>query len=72
VVVSNNAGDTFKSEQLIWDMNKKIIYSNQRCQLNKVDGTALDGTSFTSNETFTDYRFQQGKGDIITKGNLGQ
>jgi LPS export ABC transporter protein LptC len=72
VVVTNKAGDTFRSEELIWDQNKKLIFSNQKCLLNKVDGTALDGTSFTSNETFTDYRFQQGKGNIVTNGNLTQ
>lgn len=72
VVVSNPAGDVLKSDELFYDSLKKIIYSNKQCWLNKADGTALDGTSFISNETFTDYRFEKGKGDIITKGNLGQ
>lgn len=72
VVVSNTAGDIFRSEELIYDQNKKLIYSNQKCQLNRADGTALNGTSFKSNEDFTDYRFEQGKGDIVTKGNMLQ
>jgi hypothetical protein len=72
VVLTNNDGDVFTTQQLFYDINKKIIYSDQPCKLTKIDGTLLDGTSFKSNETFTDYNFEHGKGDIITKGNLLQ
>lgn len=72
VVVKNTAGDVFTTQQLFYDANKKIVYSDKPCQLNKVDGTALNGTGFISNETFTDYRFKQGNGTIVTNGKLGE
>lgn len=72
VVVTNTAGDVFTSEQLFYDANKKIIYTNQYCRMTRVDGTDVNGTSFTSNETFTDYRFKQGNGAITTNGNMLQ
>lgn len=70
VVVKNIAGDVFTTEQLFYDSEKKKIYSKVACLLTKVDGTVLDGTGFTSNETFTDYHFDHGKGTIVTNGNL--
>jgi LPS export ABC transporter protein LptC len=72
VVITNTAGDVFTTEQLFYDANKKLIYSNVACHLTKVDGTVLDGTGFTSNETFTDYHFEHGKGDIVTNGKLAE
>ena len=71
VIVVNNLGDTFKSEELIWDSIKKEVYTNKPCQINKVDGTSGTGTSFHSNETFTDYIFKDGRGDIVLRGNSG-
>lgn len=72
VVVKNVAGDVFKTEQLFYDSIKKLIYSKVPCQLTKIDGTLLDGTGFTSNETFTQYHFDHGKGTVITSGNLAE
>jgi LPS export ABC transporter protein LptC len=72
VVVRNTQGDVFTTQQLFYDVNKKLIYSNQYCQMTKVDGTALDGTAFTSNESFTETHFEHGKGVIATKGNMLQ
>lgn len=72
VVVRNTQGDVFTTQQLFYDANKKSIYSNQACQMTKVDGTVLDGTAFRSNESFTETYFEHGKGVIATKGNLLQ
>jgi len=72
VVVNNTSGDNIKSEELVWDQVKKIIYSNQPVVLSKADGTVLNYTNFTSNENFTDYNGQGGHGTIVTKGNITQ
>ena len=72
VVVKNMQGDIFTTEQLFYDVNKKLIYSNVYCRMTKVDGTNLDGTSFTSNESFTEIHFNAMKGVLATKGNLLQ
>lgn len=72
VKLVNTEGDIFTTEQLFYDINKKLIYSDKACRFNKADGTDLEGTSFKSNESFTDYTFANGHGPIATKGNLLQ
>lgn len=71
VVVSNVKGDVFKSNELIWDQLKKMMYSNQHWQLNKVDGTMLNGMHFKSDETFTNKTGDNGNGVIVTKEGVG-
>jgi LPS export ABC transporter protein LptC len=53
VVLRSTAGDTFKSEEMIWDQTKKLLYTNQRWEWHKADGTDLTGSRFETNETFT-------------------
>jgi LPS export ABC transporter protein LptC len=72
VVVTNNEGDTFKSNELIWDSVKKLIYTNQPVLINKIDGTVLNYSNFKSNENGTDYSGDNGNGVIATKGNITQ
>lgn len=72
VVVTNNEGDTFKSNELVWDSLKKQIYSTQPVVINKIDGTVLNFSNFKSNESGTDYSGDNGYGPIATKGNLTQ
>jgi len=64
VVATNAQGDTYRSEELIWDTNKKIIYSNKPVQLNKVTGDVLNGVSFTSDDKLTQPQFGHGNGLI--------
>lgn len=73
VVVADNLGDTFKSEELIWDRTKKLYYSNQTVYIDKPDGTHLTGANFKSSENiFSDYTMTHGKGDIVTNGTLSK
>jgi len=72
VVITNPVGDVFKTEQLFYDVTKKTIYSKVDCLLTKKDGTVLDGTGFTSNDTFTQYHFDHGKGSVHVEGNLAE
>jgi LPS export ABC transporter protein LptC len=71
VVVTNDKGDVFKSNELIWDQLKKSLYSNQRWELTKLDGTMLNGMHFKSDETFTNKTGDNGNGVIVTKDGLG-
>jgi len=71
VVVSSAKGDVFKSEELIWDQLKKILYSNQHWQLTKVDGTMLNGMHFQSDESFNNKTGDNGNGVIVTKEGVG-
>ncbi len=69
VVVTRSDGLIVKSEELIWDDNKKIFYSNLPVTLIR-NGTEQHGTSFWANEDFSLVEatslvgdFNLGKGD---------
>ena len=56
VVITNfEKGDVIETEHLIWDMNKKMIYSQTQTKQIKPDGSVYIGTGFESNESFTKY-----------------
>lgn len=63
VVVVNSKGEKLKTEHLIWDRRKRRIYSNVYTQIIKPN-RILEGNSFESNETFTEYKITKLKGDI--------
>lgn len=52
VIVTRSDGLIIKSEELIWDENQKIFYSNLPVTLIR-QGTEQHGTSFWANEDFS-------------------
>jgi LPS export ABC transporter protein LptC len=50
VVCTNAKGETFKSDELIWDMVKKIIYSNKPVQMTTPTGNIMNGKDFKSDD----------------------
>ncbi|MGB4773753.1 MAG: LPS export ABC transporter periplasmic protein LptC [Daejeonella sp.] len=67
VVATNVKGETFKSEELIWDEAKKRFYSTKLVSITSKDNI-LYGTSFWANESFSYYEITQSTGDIsLTK-----
>jgi LPS export ABC transporter protein LptC len=50
VVVTTADGSTFKSEEMIWDQPKKIIYSNLPVDMRKPNGDMFHGLSFKSDD----------------------
>ncbi|KQS31736.1 hypothetical protein [Pedobacter sp. Leaf194] len=67
VIVKNAKGDTFSSEELIWDEAKKIFYSKQRVVVKGIDGSILEGIDFEAPQDFSTYTFNQGTGQTIMK-----
>ena len=56
VVITNfTTGEIIETEHLIWDMNKKLIYSNVPIKQTKPDGSISIGERFESNEDMTQY-----------------
>ena len=53
VVATNAQGETFKSDELIWDQNKKVMYSNKPVQITMNGGNVMNGINFTSDEKLT-------------------
>ncbi|GAA4330997.1 hypothetical protein GCM10023149_36590 [Mucilaginibacter gynuensis] len=62
VVASNNEGTVYKSEELIWDQNKHIMYSTMPVQITTKDGNVINGTDFESDENMTHYKLKQTTG----------
>ncbi len=71
VVATNAKGETFKSEELIWDENQKRFYSNKIVNITTV-GRTIMGTKFWSNEDFSYYEIAQGTGVFDVKDDLTQ
>jgi len=73
VVGTNAKGDTFSSDELIWDQSTKQIHSNQAVHVRLADGSITDGTSFVSDENFNHWTMEQGKGIIhVNSQEIGQ
>lgn len=63
VIAVNQNGDTLKTEFLIWDKKKEKIYSDQFVKIIQKDQITT-GTSFESNQDFTEYYFKNLKGQM--------
>jgi len=61
VIVSNPKGDTLNTEELFWDENKNIIYSNTFVKVKEPDKIIL-AEGFTSDVNFMHYTFKKVKG----------
>lgn len=69
VVAVNNKGETFKSEELIWDQNKRIFFSNKLVDIS-TGSAQISGTKFWAKEDFSYYEIKQGAGPLTFKDNL--
>lgn len=70
VVVTTIKGETFKSDELIWDETKKRFFSNKLVSITSKDNV-LHGTSFWANEDFSYYEIVQSTGDLRLTGEQG-
>jgi len=59
VVATNAQGQIFKSEELIYDMNTKKMYSTKAVEIVSPNGDVVDGIGFDSNETFFPWHMVQ-------------
>lgn len=64
VVCTNDKGETFKSDELIWDQVKKIIYSNKPVQMTTPTGDVMNGIDFKSDDDLLHPIMRQGTGTI--------
>ena len=66
VVVINNKGEIMNTDELIWDEDKKIIYSNSFVKIRTAD-EIIYGNGMTANENFTGYVIKNITGTIKVK-----
>lgn len=64
VVGTNVKGETFNSDELIWDENSKQIHSSKPVHVKMTDGSFLDGLDFVSDEGLNHWKFGRATGDI--------
>lgn len=76
VVYTTVKGDVFKSDELIWDQQKKIMYSNKPVQIITATGDILNGINFTSDDKLRNPQMTQSTGTFnvndMPDGNGGQ
>lgn len=70
VIVKNEKGDTFKSEELIWDEGRKLFFSTQRVYVTTPEGNNVDGIDFEAPQDFSSYKLKQGSGQVNVKEDL--
>ncbi|MCZ4224330.1 LPS export ABC transporter periplasmic protein LptC [Pedobacter rhodius] len=65
VIVKNAKGDTFSSEELIWDEAKKLFYSTQRVYIRDVNGENKgSGIDFQAPQDFSTYTLNTANGEF--------
>lgn len=69
VVAHNSEGSVYKSDELIWDQEKKLFYSNKPVEMTKIGGDVYRGSSFKSDEKFQHPIFQNSTAVIHVNGN---
>ena len=62
VVAKNAKGETFKSDELIWDKSSKTMYSNKVVQIKMANGDIMNGTGFKSDQTLAHWTMTQSTG----------
>jgi LPS export ABC transporter protein LptC len=72
VVATRHDGTVYRSEELVWDKNKKQAYSNKKVVMTKPNGDEWTGTSFVSDDQLKNPIFQNSTATIHVDGSLGQ
>ena len=62
VIVDVKKGDTIYTEQLTWNQNRRIIYSNSFVKRVNKDGSILYGDGFDSDDNFEKYTLRRPRG----------
>ena len=66
VVVINEKGEKLNTEELVWDEEKELIYSNAFVKITTKDEIIM-GTGMTANQNFTNYVIKNISGIIRVK-----
>jgi LPS export ABC transporter protein LptC len=55
VITKCQTGEVIETERLVWDKNKRLIYSTSQIKQTRPDGSVYLGTSFESDESLQKY-----------------
>ncbi|MEX6688909.1 LPS export ABC transporter periplasmic protein LptC [Danxiaibacter flavus] len=70
VVVFNVKGDTLFCDELWWDQNKQIFYSDKPVNVHKKSGENLRGAALTAKQDFSKYSFTNATGNLLVGDSL--
>ena len=62
VVAKNAKGDTFLSDELIWDQTTKKMHSSKSVRINWANGDVTNGIGFTSDQSFEHWSIDKTNG----------
>ena len=65
VVLKNAEGHKLETEQLFWDTQKAVIYSEKYTKYTRTDGTIATGTTFTATQSFSKWALKKGNATIV-------
>ena len=64
--------EKLNSEELFWDENKKLIYSNSFSRIETEDGTFYGEDGFESNQKFSQWKLKGSRGTVNIKENSNE
>ncbi|MGN6641293.1 MAG: LPS export ABC transporter periplasmic protein LptC [Mucilaginibacter sp.] len=64
VIGTNVKGETFTSDELIWNETTRQVSSDKLVHVKLADGSIIDGTGFTSDENLNHWKLPNGTGTI--------
>ena len=64
VIIDVLKGDTLRTEEIIWDQRRRMIYSNVLVKQTKADGSVNYGDGFEADERFTKYTIFHPRGEM--------
>jgi LPS export ABC transporter protein LptC len=62
VVATNAKGETFTSEELVWDEANKLMHSDKVVQIRMANGDIINGTGFQSDQGMEHWTLNQSTG----------
>jgi LPS export ABC transporter protein LptC len=68
VIVINRKGETLRTEKLIWDERKRIIYTDVHVTITTANDEIMQGEGLEANEDFTRYKIKKPVGARTTPG----
>lgn len=68
VVAKNVKGETFKSDELIWDQETKKVHSNKIVQIRLANGDIMSGTGFVSDDQMKHWTIASSTGVFNVSG----
>jgi LPS export ABC transporter protein LptC len=72
VVATNDKGDVFRSDELIYNQGTHAVTSNKPVTITSVNGDVISGDKLVTNEKFSPWNLSNTKAKLIVNQNISQ